>query len=69
MKKATTEPEPGEHGERPEAFDSFEEAIAALRSQLEPGASIDLHDEDCALAVDEAECSCVPIRLNGGAQA
>jgi hypothetical protein len=50
-------------------YETFEEALAALRSQLDPGASVDLHHEDCALAVDGPECTCTPMTLTGGAQA
>jgi len=50
-------------------YDTFDEAVAALRAQLEPGASIDLHDETCALANDGCECTCVPVTLKPGASA
>jgi hypothetical protein len=50
-------------------YNSFDEAYAALYSTLEPGGSIDLHDEDCALAQDGPECTCVPHRMVKGTQA
>lgn len=50
-------------------FDTFDEAVAALYAQLEPGGSIDLHHEDCALANDEDDRNCTPLRLTSGAQA
>jgi hypothetical protein len=49
-------------------FESFEAAYQALYASLEPGGSIDLHDEDCALVVDEP-CNCTPHRMIKGAQA
>lgn len=50
-------------------FNTFDEALAALYAQLEPGGSIDLHHEDCSLAVDGPECTCTPMTLTSGAQA
>jgi hypothetical protein len=50
-------------------FDSFDEAYAALMAQLDPGGSIDLHEETCALTRDEPECDCTPHRITKGAQA
>jgi hypothetical protein len=50
-------------------FDTFDEALAHLMSEMEPGSSISLHEEHCALAVDEAECTCTPWNLTSGAQA
>ena len=50
-------------------FDTFDEAYATLMSQLEPGGSIDLHEEHCALVVDEPECTCTPHRMTKGASA
>lgn len=50
-------------------FDTFDEAYAALMAQLEPGGSIDLHEESCALAADGDECDCTPHRITKGAQA
>lgn len=50
-------------------FDTFDDALAALYSQLDPGGSIDLHHEDCALALNGPECTCTPMRLTSGAQA
>jgi alkanesulfonate monooxygenase SsuD/methylene tetrahydromethanopterin reductase-like flavin-dependent oxidoreductase (luciferase family) len=55
--------------DEPESYETFEEAIAVLRAQLDPGASIDLHHEDCALAYDGPLCTCTPLTLTGGAQA
>lgn len=49
-------------------YDSFDEAYAALYETLEPGGSIDLHDEECAL-VDDKECNCVPYRMTKGNEA
>lgn len=57
--------EPGEVTE----YNTFDEAYAALMAQLEPGGCIDLHEEDCALAVDGPECTCVPHRMTKGASA
>lgn len=46
-------------------FETFAEALAALRAELEPGAIIILHDEDCALGEDDADdstqCTCEPV--------
>ena len=53
----------------PEEFNSFDEAYASLMAQLEPGGSIDLHEEHCALVVDEPECNCTPMRIVKGASA
>lgn len=50
-------------------FDTFDEAYAALMAQLDPGGSIDLHEETCALVVDGPECDCTPHRITKGAQA
>lgn len=50
-------------------FDSFDEAYTALMAQLEPGGSIDLHEETCALVRDEPECDCTPHRITKGAVA
>jgi len=50
----------------PTEFDSFDEAYAALMAQLEPGGSIDLHEEHCALVVDEPICTCTPHRITKG---
>lgn len=50
-------------------FDSFDAAYAALMSQLEPGGSIDLHEETCALVRDEPVCDCTPHRITKGAMA
>ena len=50
-------------------FNTFDEAYAALMAQLEPGGSIDLHEEDCGLVVDEPECTCTPHRITKGAVA
>ena len=47
-------------------YETFDEAYAALMAQLEPGGSIDLHEEDCALVVDEPECTCTPHRITKG---
>jgi len=57
--------EPGEVTE----YNTFEEAYAALMAQLEPGGSIDLHEEACALAADGDECDCTPHRMTKGAVA
>jgi hypothetical protein len=50
-------------------YDTFDEAVAALYSQLEPGGSIALHHEDCELAADGPECTCTPTTLTSGAKA
>jgi len=50
----------------PTEFDSFDEAYASLMAQLEPGGSIDLHEEHCALVVDEPNCTCTPHRITKG---
>lgn len=50
-------------------FETFDEAYASLMAALEPGGSIDLHEEDCALAIDEPECDCTPMRITKGATA
>jgi hypothetical protein len=57
--------EPGEVAE----YDTFDEAYAALMAQLEPGGSIDLHEEDCGLVIGEPECTCTPHRITKGASA
>lgn len=50
-------------------YDTFDEAYAALMAQLEPGGSIDLHEETCGLVVDEPQCTCTPHRITKGAVA
>ena len=57
-----------DHGDVQE-FETFDDALAALYSQLDPGGTIDLHHEDCALAVDGPECTCTPLSLTSGAKA
>ena len=47
-------------------YETFDEAYAALMASLEPGGSIDLHEEDCALVVDGPECTCTPHRIIKG---
>lgn len=72
MKKSTARTASTSSSERTEPvqeFDTFDEAIAALYAQLEPGGSIDLHHEECALAFDGPECTCTPMRLSSGATA
>lgn len=68
QRASTSSSEPTEPGDVQE-FETFEAALAALYSQLDPGGSIDLHHEDCALALDGPECTCTPMRLTSGAQA
>jgi hypothetical protein len=50
-------------------YETFDEAYAALMASLEPGAWIDLHEETCAMVVDEPECTCTPHRITKGPQA
>jgi hypothetical protein len=50
-------------------YETFDEAYAALMASLEPGGSIDLHEEDCALVVDGPECTCTPHRITKGPEA
>lgn len=42
------------------AFGSREAAIAAAMSQLEPGDSITVHQQGCALGLGTADCDCTP---------
>src|ERR1041385_8775052 len=66
---STSSSEPTEPLGDVQEFETFDDAVAALYAQLEPGGSIDLHDEDCALSVDGPECTCTPLRLTSGASA
>lgn len=50
-------------------YATFDEAYAALMASLDPGGSIDLHEEDCGLVTDGPECTCTPHRITKGAQA
>ena len=51
-------------------FDTFDEAVAALYSQLEPGGTIDIHEETCQLTeFDGTSCTCTPLTLTSGAKA
>lgn len=50
-------------------YNTFDEAYSALMASLEPGGSIDLHEEDCALVVDGPGCTCTPHRMTKGAEA
>jgi hypothetical protein len=52
-------------------FDTYDEAVAALYSQLEPGGSIAIHAEDCALVdgASDDDCNCTPMTLTSGAKA
>jgi hypothetical protein len=52
-------------------FDTYDEAVAALYSQLEPGGSIAIHAEDCALVdgASDDDCDCTPMTLTSGAKA
>lgn len=53
------------------SFDTIEDAIRALRAELEPGAELAIHDEKCAIVEGQSDdaCTCVPTILIGGAQA
>lgn len=55
--------------EAPIEFETIEEAYAHLRATLDPGSSIDIHEESCSLAFDGPECTCVPMRLTSGHEA
>jgi hypothetical protein len=50
-------------------YETFDEAYAALMASLEPGSSICLHSEECALVdgTEESQCDCVPLVLTKGA--
>ena len=63
-----TDDDPLEPGEVRE-YDSFEDAYAALYHQLEPGATLVIHDGECALVDDEDECDCEPTELTKGYEA
>jgi hypothetical protein len=52
-----------------QTFETFDEAYTHLMASLEPGGSIDLHEEHCALAADAEECDCTPHRITKGAVA
>ena len=54
-----------------QSYDTLDDAIRALKAQLEPGAELALHSEECAIVEgqDDDSCTCVPTILIGGAQA
>jgi hypothetical protein len=53
------------------SYETIDDAIRALREQLEPGAELALHAEDCAIVDGQSDdaCTCIPTILIGGAQA
>ncbi len=53
----------------PREFETFDEAVAHAMSELEPGGTLTIHEESCALANDGDDCDCVPWDLPMGAQA
>ena len=54
-------------------YDTLDEAIAVALSELEPGGTLSVHEETCALAdaddPDESDCDCTPLVLTTGATA
>ena len=51
-------------------YETMDEAIAVALSELEPGGTLSIHAEDCALSEeDEVDCTCDPLVLTTGAQA
>lgn len=48
---------------KPDSYETLEEAIAALVAQLEPGAELWLHHEECEIEEGEDRCTCIPRRL------
>lgn len=50
------------------SFDTLEEAIRALVADLEPGAELWIHHEDCLIekGLSEDACTCIPRRLSRG---
>lgn len=52
-------------------FNTFEEAMVAIKNSLEPGGVVDIHSEDCQMTAGGGEdsCTCTPLRLVGGARA
>ena len=54
-------------------YDTIDEAIAVALSELEPGGTLSVHEEACALAdaddPDESDCDCTPLVLTTGATA
>jgi hypothetical protein len=50
-------------------YETIDEAIAVALSELEPGGTLSIHAEGCALVDDESECTCEPMVLTTGAQA
>ena len=50
-------------------YETLDEAIAVALSELEPGGTLSIHAEGCALIDDESECTCEPMTMTVGAQA
>jgi hypothetical protein len=51
-------------------YETIDEAIAVALSELEPGGTLSIHAEDCALVDEDAEeCTCSPMVLTTGATA
>jgi hypothetical protein len=61
---------PDDDAPAPIEFDSFDEAVAHAMSELEPGGTLTIHEEDCQLVDDaDGECDCTPWDLPIGARA
>lgn len=56
---------------RVQQFDTFDEAVRALKAQLGPGCELVLHTEECRILAggSDEDCTCTPTVLVGGAQA
>jgi hypothetical protein len=53
-------------------YDTLDEAIAAALAEIEPGGTLSIHSEACALRVedeDEESCTCTPLVLKREAEA
>lgn len=52
-------------------FETYDEALAALYSQLEPGGVVVIHEESCSLVegASDDDCDCTPMTITSGAKA
>jgi hypothetical protein len=52
-----------------QAFDTLDEAVAALLNYMDPDGRIDIHAEDCKGNDGTSKCDCTPLALIKGAEA
>lgn len=52
------------------SFDTLDEAIAHALSEIEPGGTLTVHEDDCESEDGETDCTCEPLVIQtGGAEA